>query len=151
MANMGALMLSKHVTHGLSRSPTHKSWGAMMQRCTNEKHPAHVRYAGRGIAVCQRWTDSFAAFVEDMGIRPAGMTLDRIDNSKGYEPGNCKWSTRTEQARNRRSSRLNAAMVVEIRRRCAAGETQASVGESLGLGQGTISKVVLRTRWADVP
>lgn len=79
-----------------------KVWRGMIQRCTNTKHKAYKYYGARGITVCKRWTSSFHAFVKDMGIRPAGMTLERKNNSKGYYKSNCKWATMTEQAGNRR-------------------------------------------------
>ncbi len=71
----------------------------MRKRCLNPKHEKFKFYGGRGIVICDRWND-FAAFLADMGERPAGMTLDRKDNDGNYEPGNCKWSTQAEQRRN---------------------------------------------------
>jgi hypothetical protein len=77
----------------------------MIERCTYKKHPQYADYGGRGITVCERWRDSFAAFVDDMKKRPDGKTLDRIDNDKGYFQENCRWATKKQQAENRRPPR----------------------------------------------
>ena len=80
-------------------------WGAMIQRCTNSKNKDFGRYGGRGITVCERW-HIFSNFLEDMGEPSSGMSLDRIDNDKGYSKDNCRWATRYEQAQNSRSNRV---------------------------------------------
>src|SRR5580704_11781060 len=82
------------------KTPTYYSYISMMQSCTNPNAEFYENYGGRGITVCERWR-TFKNFIEDMGIRPEGMCLDRIDNNGNYEPGNCKWSTMQEQQRNR--------------------------------------------------
>jgi hypothetical protein len=75
----------------------------MQQRCDNPKNEKYADYGGRGIAMCERWR-SFENFLADMGERPAGTSLDRIDNDRGYEPSNCRWATRKEQVGNQRRS-----------------------------------------------
>jgi hypothetical protein len=74
----------------------------MLQRCTNPRQPVYKYYGARGIKVCERWL-KFANFLADMGVRPPDKTLDRIDNERGYEPGNCRWATHKEQMRNTRA------------------------------------------------
>ena len=81
--------------------PTKNSWHAMMRRCYDPKCNGYERYGAKGVEVCERWK-TFKNFLEDMGERPTGKTLDRIDNTKGYEPGNCRWATADEQQSNRR-------------------------------------------------
>lgn len=92
-------------THGMTESPEYLSWKGMIQRCTNPKHTSYEYYGARGITICQRWRDSFEAFLVDMGSRPEGKTLDRIDNDGNYEPGNCRWATASEQNSNQRPRR----------------------------------------------
>jgi hypothetical protein len=96
----------RNVTHGKSHHPLYRVWKNMRQRCSNPKRPDYHCYGGRGIRVCERW-DLFSNFLSDvteLGPRPAGWTIDRIDNDGNYEPGNVKWSTRGDQSRNRRPS-----------------------------------------------
>lgn len=88
--------------HGLELyTPTYTSWRAMRRRCRGQNHKDFPQYGGRGIQCCERW-DSYANFLADMGERPPGMTLDRIDPNGNYEPSNCRWATAKVQRANQR-------------------------------------------------
>ena len=91
--------------HGMSKSKTYSIWANMKDRCHNPNNHAFDLYGGRGIQVCDRWRESFQAFVDDMGEQPPGLTLDRIDVNGNYEPGNCRWTTWHVQANNKRTSK----------------------------------------------
>lgn len=93
-----------HRTHGMRGSREYSSWQAMKARCLDPSNKDYPRWGGAGIAVCQEWIDSFEAFFAHIGSRPADTTLDRIDTTKNYEPGNVRWATRKEQQRNRRTA-----------------------------------------------
>lgn len=80
----------------------YSTWKGMKERCSNPNHIRYAEYGGRGITVCERWRDNFWSFVADVGERPDGHTLDRVDNDRGYEPGNVRWATRSEQNANKR-------------------------------------------------
>lgn len=96
--------------HGKSSQPIYQLWAGMITRCTNPNHTAFARYGGRGITVSGRWM-VFDNFYADMGDRPEGKSLDRIDNDGNYEPANCRWATAEEQARGRRNKQTGERYV----------------------------------------
>jgi hypothetical protein len=103
-ASCGCLHKEKVSIHGMTGTPTFRSWETMKQRCTNPKSPDYEYYGGRGISVCDAWLNSFETFLSDMGERPNGATLDRVETDGDYEPGNCRWATYRQQVRNRRDT-----------------------------------------------
>ena len=90
--------------HGMSGTPTYISWCKMKQRCYYKPGHSYAGYGGRGITVCDEWHD-FSTFLNDMGVRPEGKELDRIDTEKGYYKDNCRWATKRENTNNRRNTR----------------------------------------------
>jgi hypothetical protein len=119
-------------------SPTYVSWQNMRTRCMNPNDPTYPRYGGAGVTICKRW-GRFSAFLADMGERPDGATLDRIDGRKGYSKSNCRWATRQEQARNRYTSVLvsdgaDTICVAELARRRGAPATVSTIYRRLRAG-----------------
>ena len=136
-----------HARHG-QESPTWVSWQSMLSRCRYPHRDTEAKHARRGITVCDRWR-SFDDFLADMGERPAGMTLDRIDNSRGYEPGNCRWATPREQARNTRRNRLSLETATEVAVARLRGETCASIAKRYGISESLPREIVKGRTWPD--
>lgn len=93
-------------THGATGTTEYQCWALIKGRCLNPKNPCFKDYGGRGIGMCEKWQSSFPSFLRDMGKRPAGGEIERINNDGDYEPGNCRWATHQEQCWNRRSNRI---------------------------------------------
>lgn len=100
----GIASASRRDPNGIRKAnmETYDTWRAMVSRCTNPLADNWKYYGGRGITICDRWRNSFAAFLQDMGRRPVGLTLDRIETNGNYENTNCRWASRLAQSRNRR-------------------------------------------------
>ena len=134
----GALCAKTSTTHGraklATRSRAYRVWDAMKYRCHTPTSQSYHRYGGRGITVCDRWRYSFEAFLEDMGEPPEGASIDRIDNSLGYSPENCRWADAKQQARNRRTNRLTEADAARIREAPASVRT-ADLARELGVSR----------------
>lgn len=113
---------ARSVTHGDTRSATYKVWLAMRRRCERVTSPDYADYGERGITVCSRWSD-YANFLADMGSKPPGMSIDRIDNNKGYSPENCRWATPAQQSVNKRN---NIFVLFKGERMCLAHGIQAA-------------------------
>ncbi len=107
MLEMAAKAAGRRESHGMSKSPEHRAWVSMKQRCANPKKREWPHYGGRGIKVCCAWVHSFTTFLKDVGPRPSEMhSLDRIDVDGDYEPGNVRWATNQEQKENTRVVRM---------------------------------------------
>ncbi len=96
----GCRVKQGNFVHGMYGTREYRSWNMLVQRCTNPANDRWAQYGGRGIQVCQRWLEGFANFYADMGSRPPGTSIDRIDVDGNYEPGNCRWADAKTQARN---------------------------------------------------
>ncbi len=144
----GAALRNGHTTscgcaraiHNRTSRLEYASWRSMRARCEKPSDVAYARYGGRGIRVCARWS-TFALFYADMGPRPSSRhTLDRVDTNGDYEPGNCRWATRTEQADNKRNSHMVTAF--------GETKTMSRWAHQFGLSPGTLDSRITRLGWS---
>jgi len=127
-------------------SPTVQSWLSMMARCTDPKHLNYKNYGERGITFDSRWLE-FSNFLSDMGERPEGHTLDRIDPNGNYCKDNCRWANAAAQQHTRRDAKLDWQKVHEIKHLYTEGFTQTALAEKFGVTQSTIHRVISGKRW----
>lgn len=129
-------MNQKKMLHGLSKLPEYAIWVAMKSRCLNEKDGRYKDYGGRGITVAPEWVSDFPAFLAHVGRRPSKLhTIERTDNARGYHPGNVRWASRVEQARNTRRSRF---VTINGRTQC-----RSAWCEELGIQRGVVKNRIV--------
>lgn len=134
--------------HGYSDTSTHNIWLTMLARCENPRAPKYKWYGARGITVCERW-HTFEHFLADMGERPAGLTLDREDPTKGYEPSNCRWATHATQRRNRSDVKLEPHEPAQIRWLKQTGQSAQHIAKFFALNKATVYRIVAGTVYAE--
>ncbi len=131
-----------HIING-KKTSTYRSWQDMKTRCQNPNHPQFKNWGGRGIKICDRWMD-FVNFLADMGEKPEGLTLDRINNDGNYEPSNCRWATPKEQAQNRRDYK-NQKLFIAIDKQgtMTVSNNQNEFARQHDLDQGHINRCLM--------
>lgn len=135
-------------SNGRSLSGTYNTWRGMRERCISEKHASYSWYGGRGISICDRWLGSFINFVEDMGERPKGMSLDRINPDGNYEPENCRWATVKQQSTNTVRGAITdeqKSAIIEIYK---IGVPARMIADAVGIARGTVSALVSYSGYA---
>ena len=133
--------------HGMSNTSDYRTYFNMLVRCNDETNNRYHRYGGRGIKVCERWANSFVNYFDDMGKKPLGMHLDRIDNDGDYSKENCRWSTAAENSQNTVKTKLTVENVVEIR---SSEQSNRTLSLKYGVSEGYIRTVKNRQSWKNV-
>ena len=148
------LEMESRLKHGQRGTPEYRSWAAAKTRCYNPAYSKYPRYGGRGIVMCERWRDSFARFFEDMGRRPSKRhTLDRRNNDGNYEPGNCRWATPKQQAKNKTHGRslrkLTDHQILEIREQLKSNSCR-SLAPIYGVSRTSITNIARGKTWKHI-
>jgi len=134
-----------------SSTKEYRAWCGMKERCSRPESRAYPIYGGRGITVCERWTDSFEAFLSDLGRAPSRLhTLERVDVNGNYEPSNVRWATVTEQNRNTRSVRLNIELVSAAKRKFESGVAVAQIAREMRINKSTIWQAIHGKTWKEI-
>ena len=134
--------------HGMHNTPTYISWNDMKSRCKYD-YPVNRHHYGKGITYDPAW-ESFENFYKDMGVRPEGYQLDRIDSSKGYCKDNCRWVTPAENVRNSSTAKLKKDDVLNIRALYKQGVYQKDIGKMFGICQAHVSTICRRKAWREI-
>jgi len=146
----GCLAYANHRTHGYSQRRIYNIWHCMVSRCTDPTNGRYKDYGGRGITVCSRWLE-FENFLSDMGHPPNGYQINRIDNDGDYMSNNCEWATPSENARNKRTSKLTADDVSVIKHYLLYGSHRnKDIAEMFGVHRNTISGIKRGVIWDDI-
>jgi hypothetical protein len=143
-------LVSRSVTHGQTvggYTPEYRAWLKMRERCLNPNTEMFPAYGGRGIKICERWK-SFENFYLDMGRKPSrNYSLDRVDVDGDYEPGNCRWATANDQARNKRNNTLTTEKADAIRNLYSSGRKVRDIAREVGCGYHSAWKVAHNIQW----
>lgn len=134
------------VTHGMSKTDTYSIWNNMIYRCKSPTYREFHLYGGRGIKVCDRWL-KFENFLADMGVRPEGHSIDRVDTNGDYEPQNCRWATDFDQARNQRTNKLSMEKAREMRALRKSGWTCAELAKRFDVTKESVYGVLKSKQW----
>lgn len=146
---LGQIQGKKNRTHGMSKTPTYVSWLDARKRCFSQQNKRYPQYGGRGISMCHSWAKSFDAFLSDMGTKPEGMTLERVDVDGDYTKDNCTWATKAQQSQNTRRTKASWPTVREMRARHAKGETSSSLARHFGMSWSNAKMIVSGATWRE--